>query len=354
MYYNVNMDMDMDRQALDIRNQEDNQEDHDFSVLCTTPGIEIHCRGDASVYTTTGMGTVRCGKKEYPISEQHVETQSGRMIYMTFVDFGPAVLPVRCSARTEIAQTMSPPTIDEARICRGILQGTLLPTREEFFRALEAFDGGGKNGKLMNFCLEHELYEILTKEYIEALAAYLEERIRVLREKTGKTVTILEVGAGDGRLTHFLREELDRRGVMGYRIIASDGGQWRIAPHYPVEREDVATAVWDFEPQIVLACWMLRNEDWTKQMRTPSVEEYILIGPKDSGTCGIDDETWGMNQTEEKPAPYREAHFERIDLSDLSKMQLGQKDWGGWHFSSTVSFRRLPVQTGIPQSETNL
>ncbi|MDO8468791.1 MAG: hypothetical protein Q7S29_03480 [Candidatus Peribacter sp.] len=325
-------------------------EDRDFLLLSTTPAVKIFCVGDASIYRTTGRGTVLCDNgKEYPLIEQEIaDHQPGRKMFMTFVDSGVMHSPVRFSERMEVINpaAQQAPTVDPARICRGILEGTLLPTREQFNRALAVFHEGQPNGKLMGFCLEHELFEVLTKEYIEALATYLEERIGLLQSGTGKPVTILEVGAGDGRLTHFLKKELDRRGVQGYHIIATDamGGQWQIRPRYPVNKEVVDMALWDFEPQIVLACWMPRNEDWTGHMRgTPSVEEYMLIGPKDSGTCGLDDETWGKNQ-EGAQTRYRQEGFERVELPELSALQMGQKDRNGMRFSSTVSFRRLPKE----------
>jgi len=322
------------------------EHDRNFAYLCRTPNIEVRCIHDRTQYVTTGKGTVldKGNGKEYPLYEDFVERQSGRDIFMTYINFEAGIAPVIGSERVNIAPPQKPPTIDQARICKGIHDGTMLPTREEVQQALTVFHEGKHPDKLMDFCLEHELYEILTKEYVEMLATYLEERIRLLREQTGKDVTILEVGAGDGRLTHFLQEELGRRGVTGYRIIATDamGGQWRIPPRYPVQKEVADMALWDFEPQIVLACWMPRNEDWTGQIRgTPSVEEYILIGPKDSGTCGLDDETWGMNQ-ESAQTRYRREGFERVELSELSALQMGQKDRDAYRYSATVSFRRLP------------
>jgi len=364
---------------------EEGPQDHDFLHLSTIAGIEVRCVGDPSVYTTTGRESVQCGKvgKEYRLLERLIENQSGRNIFMTYIDFGPYCLAVRGSELTEMIEPQKQAVIDEARICRGIQEGTLLPTRTEFQRALAVFHEGKPNGKLMDFCLEHELYEVLTKEYIHALATYLEDRINALQghakqnffaaklrailgglrtlvgklpmmgwyrkrqqhmqeeKHPKKPVTILEVGAGDGRLTHFLEEELNRRHVRGFRILATDGRQWHIRPRYPVTNENVDMALWDYEPEIVLACWMPRNEDWTAEMRkTPSVQEYILIGPKDSGTCGNDEETWGTNFPKQTPAPYSAEGFERVNLPDLSELQMGQKDRDGLRFSATVSFRR--------------
>lgn len=335
----------MDQPVSDPQQQAENgmEMDHDFAFLRDHESREVRCKGDTATYETTGKGTVlqKGTGREYELCEREVERQSGCTIFMAYIDFGPAYLPIIGSERVEVITPTPPSKRDEARMCKEIEDGTLLPTREEFFRALSIFHGIKPFEKLMDFCYEHGLYEVLTKEYIEALATYLEERIRLLKERTGKDVTILEVGAGDGRLTHFLQKELKRRGVTGYRMIASDGGQWHIAPRYPVEREDAATAVWDFEPQIVLACWMPKHEDWTAQMRaTPSVEEYLLVGPKDSGTSGDSTATWGQELKGGEQPAYEQDGFQRQDLKDLSALQMGQKDRTGYHYSSTVSFRR--------------
>lgn len=325
----------------------DEDRDLHYTRLREVADLSVSCVGDESVYRTTGKGTIRTEKgREYLLFEKEIEhpSEPGKKVFMTYVDFGSYNAIVRFSERVEIRpQGIAAPTVNPESIHRGILEANILPTRQQLQQAIENFVAKNPGRKPIDFYMEHGLYEGLTVEFVEALAGYLEERICALQARTGKPVTLLEVGAGDGRLSHFLKKELDKRGVAGYRIVATDamGGQWQIRPLYPVQREVVDMALWDFQPQIVLTSWMPRNEDWTEYMRhEPSVDEYVLIGPKDSGLCGLDDATWGRGIREGTSPPYEKDGFERVDLPELSALQMGQKDRDGNRYSATVSFRR--------------
>ncbi len=260
----------------------------DFAALGATAGIEFRIKRDAHHYRTTGTGTVICREtgKEYDLCERLVERNSGRDILIAAIDFGPAQIFIPGSERDQVV----PPANPDGKI----IPITNVMTRREFFEALRSFQDGRPADPYrpyMDFCYEHGLFEIFTKEYIEALAAYLDGRIKQLAVRLKRPVKILEIGAGDGKLTHFLTEELRKRGVDTFRMFATDGGNpgedMHLQPLYPVIDERHDEALWDFEPDIVVCSWMMRNMDLTREIRqTPTVDEYILIGPTDIGTCG--------------------------------------------------------------------
>jgi len=242
-----------------------------------------------------------------------------------------------------------------------------------------------------------DTYELWTKEYIQELAKYLIQRIHELDEKDNcqRETTILDVGAGDGRLVYFLcramEEEINADGkqkkrtknVIGYsegkqiiypKIIATDDGSWKAPIYDNVERLSVDSSLEKYRPRmvsstdsevvtppqsrlIVICSWMPPGQDWTKDFRNERlVEEYILIGETDDGTCGHNWLTWGNSDFHADnataaaaakgynfavdPTPlYAKDGYERIDLDDLSKLQFSRFDCKRSRESMTVSFR---------------
>ena len=78
------------------------------------------------------------------------------------------------------------------------------------------------------------------------------------------------------------------------------------------------------------------------------VEEYILIGEADDGTCGHNWYTWGNFDfhTEDdnevlrsRKTPYEMDGYIRVDLKDLSMLQFSRFDCKRSSESMTVSFR---------------
>lgn len=221
-----------------------------------------------------------------------------------------------------------------------------LPTRQEITDAFPPRDTHFDRCLGDRFCRdkEHPVFEFLNQEYIEALADYLEQCVEELGATKDEPITILEVGAGDGRLTHFLKQKLEERSVNA-RIIATDSGEKGIKPDFPVEKLDYKEALKKYNPTIVIACWMPPERDWTAEFRaTKSVKEILLIGETDWGCCGDAWLTWGKTWKEEykgKTPPYKADGFGRQDLEELSKLQICRSDEPGYYYnSSTISFGR--------------
>ncbi|MBM4401765.1 MAG: hypothetical protein FJ044_00775 [Candidatus Cloacimonetes bacterium] len=201
-------------------------------------------------------------------------------------------------------------------------------------------------GEWHRFCRDekHPVFEFLNQEYIEALTNYLEQRTKELQKTVSELITILEVGAGDGRLTHFLGQKLEEKGIS-VKMIATDTGEEGVESVFPVETLSYKEALRKYNPTIVIACWMPMKQDWTAEFRaTQSVQEYLLIGEKDMGCCGDEWLTWGRDWLpglEGKTPPYEADGFERYDLSEISKLQIARSDRPGEYGQShTVSFRR--------------
>ena len=196
-------------------------------------------------------------------------------------------------------------------------------------------------------------YEVLTREHVGALAAYIHSRANALvpppppapgspaRRRRRRALRVLEVGAGDGRLATHVRAAIDaieqrREGgrgededvprvaivavdddSLGLRRPRDDGALLRFVTMDAIEALAPGALVFPGDdgdggdpgdrpgdrpgdvspapgPDLVLACWQPMGVDWTAAMRAnASVAEYVLVGEADDGMCGRPWETWG-------------------------------------------------------------
>lgn len=222
---------------------------------------------------------------------------------------------------------------------------------------------------------------------------------------------VLDVGAGDGLLTRCLQEYMEkkvdkearaasksraaiRRGrdsihVSMPTLVATDDMSWGIFAKAEVERLSVRQALQKYvrppkdddddmndgdrrrtkggissrgQAVVVLCSWMPMGQDWTALFRASGVEEYILIGEADDGSCGHNWKTWGnhafFDPTEESDAdgnavasgggwggapaipPYEADGYQRWDMDVLSQFQFSSFDCSVSKSSKTVSFRK--------------
>jgi hypothetical protein len=140
------------------------------------------------------------------------------------------------------------------------------------------------------FCEGIQVYEFLTREYVRALAEHLKRVEQALQ--LDRPLRVLDVGAGNGRLSSALSAELSVLGSSA-QLSAVDAGAYSIKPVFPVINMDYESALAMTAPDVVLASWMPRGKDWTKTFRSYGVAQYILIGEPDNGVCGEREATWG-------------------------------------------------------------
>lgn len=104
---------------------------------------------------------------------------------------------------------------------------------------------------------------------------YTKELIRKLSELSGNT-TCLEIAAGDGTLTRFLREK-------GINCLATDDYSWEHYIKYPefVEKLEAGDALKKYQPETVISSWTPPNNTFEKHIfQTDSVNTYVVIGSK--------------------------------------------------------------------------
>lgn len=220
-----------------------------------------------------------------------------------------------------------------------------LPTREQIAGAFVSRE------EWFRFCFDesNQVFEFLNEEYLNALADYFFTRIVECGASPEKPLTILEIGAGNGKLSHFLRKKLEERAPSLVNVIATDSGEWTLQSAFPTEQLRHDEALLKYKPDIVIFSWMPYQKDATKDIRkVESVQEYILIGETDGGCCGDEWVTWGFDSysyDDEKKRtgepPFIEDGFIRENHDDLSDLQICRTDQLGYYtHSRTVSFKR--------------
>jgi len=111
-----------------------------------------------------------------------------------------------------------------------------------------------------------------------------------------RPIRIVEVGAGRGQMTHFIKEKMQELGIRNdqLEIRATDPNIWSEdlgKTVIDVENLDAEKAVQKYQPDIVLFSWIPPGEDLSPALRQNSVQEYVLVGEELSGN----DRTWGKN-----------------------------------------------------------
>ena len=220
-----------------------------------------------------------------------------------------------------------------------------LPKHEQITKAFRSWE------EWYYFCFDKEnpVFEFFNEEYLNAFSDYFVGKIQEHGASKERPLIILEIGAGNGRLSHFLQQKLEERAPAQTKVVATDSGAWALKSDFPVEQLKHDEAMEKHKPDIVVFSWMPYQEDSSKDIRKfDSVQEYILIGETDGGCCGDEWETWGQSwswgeddEGGEKIPPYEVDGFEREDLDDLSDLQICRTDsHGSYYHSRTVSFKR--------------
>ncbi len=118
--------------------------------------------------------------------------------------------------------------------------------------------------RLMPLVQPRGIYCFYSGALIEALAAMISSR------------SCLEIGAGDGTLTRFLKHR-------GVQLTATDSHGWNTVVEYPqwVIKLDAREALATYAPEVVICSWPPSQNDFERAVfDTPSVQMYIVIGSR--------------------------------------------------------------------------
>jgi len=247
-----------------------------------------------------------------------------------------------------VKESREPKDTEQSIMMKKLSDPSYLPTHEElenYFLQIEKYTPEYDVWIKTVRDKKQPLFEIYTQEYIEKLADALCSDVKKYGYAEGNLLTILEVGAGAGKLTHFLQKKIEEKFKGKVKIIATDSGKLEINPAFPketpVEKMDYKDALEKYNPTIVLCSWLPRGEDWTEDFRkNNNVKEYILIGEDDFGSCGKPWETFGYDSSGDRnnqQPPYRREGFRKSTRSDLQEFQFSRTDIIEGHGGSTTT-----------------
>lgn len=187
-------------------------------------------------------------------------------------------------------------TVRFGKVNGSIIQGLLFSeglTRKPvpLKKARRAWPMLKERGKLMPLVQPKGIYCFYSDRLVEELAALIGER------------QALEIAAGDGTLTRFLRD-------AGASVIATDDHSWKdVAFPSDVERLDARKALKQHRPQVVLCSWPPAGNAFEAGVfQTASVETYVVIGNRHIGG-------WGNHH-----AYAEQDAFDRRDADDLAAL----------------------------------
>lgn len=118
--------------------------------------------------------------------------------------------------------------------------------------------------RLMPLVQPRGIYCFYSRALIEALKGMIASR------------RCLEIAAGDGTLTRFLKDE-------GVQVTATDNHGWNHSVEYPesVIKLDAREALTTYSPEVVICSWPPAKNDFERCVfDTPSVQLYIVIGSR--------------------------------------------------------------------------
>lgn len=165
-------------------------------------------------------------------------------------------------------------TVRFGKVNGSIIQGLLFSeglTRKPvpLKKAKRAWPLLKERSKLMPLVQPKGIYCFYTDRLVDELAALIGDR------------SALEIAAGDGTLTRFLRD-------AGASVVATDDHSWKdVAFPADVERLDARKALRQHRPQVVLCSWPPAGNAFEAAVfQTPSVETYVVIGNRHIGGWG--------------------------------------------------------------------
>ncbi len=118
--------------------------------------------------------------------------------------------------------------------------------------------------RLMPLVQSKGIYCFYSRALVEALAGMIAGR------------SCLEIGAGDGTLARFLKEQ-------GVQLGATDNHEWEKSVAYPdwMEKMDAREALKKYAPEVVICSWPPAQNDFEREVfSTPTVQLYIVIGSR--------------------------------------------------------------------------
>lgn len=178
-------------------------------------------------------------------------------------------------------------------------------------------------------CIRKALFQLWNKEYVEELSVEIK---KLVNDKL-----VLEVAAGDGMLSHWLRE-------YGVNIKATDDMSWHNfdRTEYPikirseVEKLDAIEAIQKYKPNLVIASWIPYGSDLDYKILKEKVSYFIIIG-EGPGGCTGSEVFWEKYEEE----GYVWEYFKEVDKYNICRTDSAIQNIRIYKHSSTALFKRV-------------
>lgn len=148
-----------------------------------------------------------------------------------------------------------------------------LPSYETVYKFFQRIHKGSfrDRGNFWEFVDRYGIYQFWNEEYVKCLAEQIKRMVGA--------DFVLEVAAGDGMLSHYLRQ-------YGVNIRATDSGEWydRIKKRAEVEVLDAVSAIRKYKPKMVVASWLTYEKELDIEIFNERVPIIVLIGEEDGAT----------------------------------------------------------------------
>lgn len=174
--------------------------------------------------------------------------------------------------------------IPPIKVVKNFLRGDLgvTPTHaavkdlhDRLFESRDSLPGFGEMIREI-FDGKDPVYQIYTREYLDAYAEYLFKLAADFRQHHGRAPVIVEVAAGSGRFTKALNQTLQGRlKVTATDLGKGDSHQWKIRTVAPVTVKDAVAATEDAD--IILGHWFPpgRNKWYLPSELPPTIRDFF-------------------------------------------------------------------------------
>jgi hypothetical protein len=193
-----------------------------------------------------------------------------------------------------------------------------LPSYKTVEQFLREYTRPERYALFFDFVERYGIYQFWNKEYIECLAGEIKRRV-------GSDL-VLEVAAGDGMLSYWLRQ-------YGVNVKATDSGKWydKIKRRGEVEIIDAVSAVRKYKPRMVVASWLPWDEPIDVQIFNEKVPFIVLIG-EEHGACGSQ---LFWNESYWEKAGYQ-VEYTECDRWNLCRTDYIREGTVGYHSTTAI------------------
>ena len=212
-------------------------------------------------------------------------------------------------------------------------------------------------------CMATQQFELFTKDYIEQLATYINDRIHFYNLSNNKSHSVVILGHQAKQLQTHLYQcnkimlDID---VIPYNTKSNAFDRLNHTMNQSIELNEYAQQISHYldksHPSIVVYNWLPCGIDVTRLFhRSMTVLEYILIGESTSGNCGQLYDTYNVHLcdrvehksvippcTHKQMTVYDSAGFQQQLIPQCTKYQISCHDQPNQHgsFSSTIAYIR--------------